>query len=116
LAEKTENFVVLNGDIKGISKKIDEGYFDKLGINAIWFSLLNKYMMQLTKELLLMLWLLDERLDERPHFGTKEDLAALLKKAHAHGIRIILDVCTNTGPVTDIDTVWPSACKNGTTM
>jgi glycosidase len=26
------------GDIKGISKKIDEGYFDKLGINAIWFT------------------------------------------------------------------------------
>ena len=26
------------GDIKGIIKKIDEGYFDKLGINAIWFT------------------------------------------------------------------------------
>jgi alpha-amylase len=26
------------GDIKGITKKIDEGYFDKLGINAIWFT------------------------------------------------------------------------------
>jgi alpha-amylase len=39
------------GDIKGISKKIDEGYFDKR-INAIWFTpLSNKYMMQLTKEL-----------------------------------------------------------------
>jgi alpha-amylase len=25
------------GDIKGITKKI-EGYFDKLGINAIWFT------------------------------------------------------------------------------
>jgi glycosidase len=31
-----ENYVVLK-DIKGITKKI-EGYFDKLGINAIWFT------------------------------------------------------------------------------
>jgi alpha-amylase len=26
------------GGDKGITKKIDEGYFDKLGINAIWFT------------------------------------------------------------------------------
>jgi alpha-amylase len=31
-----ENYVVLK-TIKGITKKI-EGYFDKLGINAIWFT------------------------------------------------------------------------------
>jgi alpha-amylase len=30
-------------------------------------------------------------IDNWTNFGTKEDLAALLKKAHAHGIRIILD-------------------------
>jgi alpha-amylase len=27
------------GDIKESQKKIDEGYFDKLGINAIWFTI-----------------------------------------------------------------------------
>ncbi len=26
------------GDIKGITQKIEEGYFDKLGINAIWLT------------------------------------------------------------------------------
>ena len=26
------------GDIKGITKKIEEGYFTDLGINAIWFT------------------------------------------------------------------------------
>src|SRR5690606_24291811 len=26
------------GDIKGIIMKIDEGYFDRLGINAIWIT------------------------------------------------------------------------------
>jgi alpha-amylase len=33
-----ENCGFEGGDIKGITKKIDEGYFDKLGINAIWFT------------------------------------------------------------------------------
>ncbi|HRN99792.1 MAG TPA: alpha-amylase family glycosyl hydrolase, partial [Flavobacterium sp.] len=26
------------GDLRGIIKKIDEGYFDKLGVTAIWFT------------------------------------------------------------------------------
>jgi alpha-amylase len=26
------------GNLKGIIKKLDEGYFDKLGTNAIWFT------------------------------------------------------------------------------
>jgi alpha-amylase len=34
----TENYVVLKEVILKESKKIDEGYFDKLGINAIWFT------------------------------------------------------------------------------
>jgi hypothetical protein len=34
---KQENFVVLKVEISNFSK-IDEGYFDKLGINAIWFT------------------------------------------------------------------------------
>jgi alpha-amylase len=102
------------GDIKGISKKIDEGYFDKLGINAIWFTPIVEQIHDAVDEGTGLsyafhgYWTRDwTSLD--PNFGTKEDLAALVKKAHAHGIRIILDgVLNHTGPVTDIDTVWPS--------
>ena len=44
-----------------------------------------------------------------PSFGTKKDLAELVQKAHAKGIRILLDAVINhTGPVTSIDTVWPN--------
>ncbi|EIA09606.1 alpha-amylase family glycosyl hydrolase [Flavobacterium frigoris] len=102
------------GDIKGISKKIDEGYFDKLGINAIWFTPIVEQIHDAVDEGTGLsyafhgYWTRDwTALD--PNFGTKEDLAALVKKAHAHGIRIILDgVINHTGPVTNEDTIWPS--------
>lgn len=102
------------GDIKGISQKIDEGYFDKLGINAIWFTPVVEQIHDGVDEGTGLsygfhgYWARDwTSLD--PNFGTKEDLAALVQKAHAHGIRIILDgVINHTGPVTAEDTVWPN--------
>ena len=102
------------GDIKGISKKIDEGYFDKLGINAIWFTPIVEQIHDAVDEGTGLsygfhgYWARDwTALD--PNFGTKDDLAALVQKAHAHGIRIIMDgVINHTGPVTAEDTIWPS--------
>ncbi|MBX9886356.1 MAG: alpha-amylase [Flavobacteriaceae bacterium] len=102
------------GDIKGISKKIDEGYFDKLGINAIWFTPIVEQIHDAVDEGTGLsygfhgYWTRDwTALDA--NFGTKEDLANLVKKAHAHGIRIVLDgVINHTGPVTEVDTVWPN--------
>ena len=102
------------GDIIGISKKIDEGYFDKLGINAIWFTPIVEQIHDAVDEGTGLsygfhgYWARDwTALD--PNFGTKDDLAALIQKAHAHGIRIIMDgVINHTGPVTAEDTIWPS--------
>lgn len=40
------------GDFAGVTQKINEGYFTKLGINALWFSLsLNKFTELQMKEL-----------------------------------------------------------------
>jgi alpha-amylase len=102
------------GDIIGISKKIDEGYFDKLGINAIWFTPVVEQIHDGVDEgtgfsyAFHGYWTRDwTALD--PNFGTKKDLAALVEKAHAHGIRIILDgVINHTGPITAVDSVWPN--------
>ncbi|RTY71529.1 alpha-amlyase [Flavobacterium sp. GSP27] len=102
------------GDIKGITKKIEEGYFDKLGINAIWFTPVVEQIHDAVDEGTGLsygyhgYWAKDwTALD--PNFGTKKELAELVKKAHARGIRIILDgVINHTGPVTEIDTVWPN--------
>jgi alpha-amylase len=101
------------GDIKGITQKIDEGYFTKLGINVIWFTPVVEQIHDGVDEGTGMsygfhgYWARDwTALDK--NFGTKKDLAELVKKAHAKGIRIMLDgVINHTGPVTEADTVWP---------
>lgn len=101
------------GDLKGITQKIEEGYFDKLGVNAIWFTPIVEQIHDGVDEGTGLsygfhgYWTRDwTALD--PNFGTKADLKKLVETAHAHGIRILLDgVINHTGPVTAIDTVWP---------
>ena len=102
------------GDIIGITKKIEEGYFEKLGINAIWLTPIVEQIHDGVDEGTGLsygfhgYWARDwTALD--PNFGTKEDLANLVKKAHERGVRIVLDgVINHTGPVTPEDPVWPS--------
>ncbi|NHM06746.1 alpha-amylase [Flavobacterium sp. CYK-4] len=102
------------GNLRGIIEKLDEGYFDKLGVNAIWFTPIVEQIHDGVDEGTGLTygfhgyWTRDwTALD--PNFGTKKDLAELVTKAHAKGIRIVLDgVINHTGPVTEIDTVWPS--------
>ena len=102
------------GNIKGVIQKIEEGYFEKLGINAIWLTPIVEQIHDGVDEGTGLsygfhgYWARDwTALD--PNFGTKEDLALLVQKAHSKGIRIVLDgVINHTGPVTTIDTVWPN--------
>lgn len=102
------------GDIKGIIQKIEEGYFTDLGINAIWFTPVVEQIHGGTDEGTGFTygfhgyWTKDwTALD--PNFGTKEDLHELVNVAHKNGIRIVMDAVINhTGPVTDLDTVWPN--------
>jgi alpha-amylase len=102
------------GDIKGITKKIKEGYFTKLGINAIWMTPIVEQIHGGVDEGTGLsygfhgYWAKDwTKID--PNFGTKEDLKELVEIAHKNGIRVLLDgVINHTGPVTDKDSVWPS--------
>jgi alpha-amylase len=101
------------GDIKGITEKIKEGYFDDLGINAIWFTPVVEQIHGGTDEGTGFTygyhgyWTKDwTALD--PNFGQMEDLAELVEVAHEHEIRILMDAVINhTGPVTPQDKVWP---------
>lgn len=103
----------MGGDIKGITRKINEGYFTDLGITAIWFTPVVEQVHGIVDEGTGPTygyhgyWAKDwTALD--PNFGTEEDLAQLVETAHKNGIRIILDVVLNhTGPVTDKDPAWP---------
>jgi len=102
------------GDIRGIIQKIDDNYFTDLGINAIWFTPVVEQIHESVDEGTGNTygyhgyWAKDwTNLDA--NFGTKEDLRELVEKAHQKGIRIVLDgVINHTGPVTNIDPVWPN--------
>ena len=103
------------GDLRGVIQKIDEGYFDALGINAIWMTPVVEQIHDGVDEGTGFsygfhgYWTRDwTALD--PNFGTEADLKELVDKAHAHGIRVLLDAVVNhTGPVTPEDAVYPEA-------
>ena len=103
------------GDFKGITQKIKEGYFTKLGINALWITPVVEQIHAGTDEGTGKsygyhgYWTKDWTAID-PNFGTKEDLKELVETAHEKGIRILLDAVINhTGPVTDEDPIWPKS-------
>ncbi|MFH0756288.1 MAG: alpha-amylase family glycosyl hydrolase [Bacteroidota bacterium] len=101
------------GDMAGVIQKIDEGYFDSLGVTALWMTPWFEQIHGSTDEGTGVTygyhgyWTSDWTSVD-PNFGTPEELSKLVETAHAHGIRIVMDVIINhTGPVTDQDPVWP---------
>ncbi len=100
------------GDLAGVTEKIEEGYFNDLGITAIWMTPFVEQVHGLVDEGTGPTygyhgyWAKDwTSLD--PNFGTEEELAQLIETAHQHGIRIVMDVVINhTGPVTESDPAW----------
>jgi len=101
------------GDIKGIIKKLDDGYFESLGINVIWLTPIVEQIHGGIDEGTGLsygfhgYWARDWTSID-PNFGTGADLSELVTKAHSQGIRVVLDgVINHTGPVTEIDTIWP---------
>jgi alpha-amylase len=102
------------GDIRGVIQKLDEGYFTNLGINAIWMTPVVEQIHGSVDEGtgntygFHGYWTKDWTTVD-PSYGTKTDLKELVEKAHAKGIRIMLDAVINhTGPVTELDPVYPS--------
>jgi alpha-amylase len=111
-SKKLRTFV--GGDLKGITQKIEEGYFNDLGIDAIWFSPVNEQIHGSVDEgqgktyAFHGYWIKDWTAIE-PNWGTEQDLKELMKVAHKNNIRVLMDVIINhTGPVTWKDPVWPS--------
>jgi cyclomaltodextrinase / maltogenic alpha-amylase / neopullulanase len=90
----------MGGDLAGITKKIEDGYFKQLGVNTLWISpvsqnaegawgLWNKGVTS-TFSAYHGYWPTALRaLDDR--FGTKEELRDLIKTAHDNGLNVILD-------------------------
>jgi len=87
------------GDIAGIQQKIDDGYFEKLGVNTLWVSPLNQnptepygwYEPQKTKfSGYHGYWpVSSSKVDFR--FGTNAELKNFVADAHKHDMNILLD-------------------------
>lgn len=104
----------MGGDFVGITQKIEEGYFDSLGVNALWFTPPVEQIRGATDEGTGLTyayhgyWARDWTAID-PNFGTREELATLVATAHEHDIRIMWDAVINhTGPVTMQDPSWPA--------
>lgn len=88
------------GDLAGVTAAIEEGYFDALGVRALWLSPFVRNP--------------EGSYDEHGHgvtgyhgywpirgreidarFGTEDELEALVSAAHAHGIRVLMDFVLN---------------------
>lgn len=109
----------MGGDLKGVIQKIEDGYFDYLGITAIWLTPLVEQIHAAVDEGtgntygFHGYWAKDWTCLD-PNFGTEKELAQLVESAHAHGIRVVLDgVINHTGPATDQDPFWTGWARTG---
>ncbi|WP_426103356.1 alpha-amylase family glycosyl hydrolase [Massilia sp. TSP1-1-2] len=103
----------MGGDLAGVTAKIKEGYFTTLGVDAIWISPPVEQNHASTDEGTGTsygfhgYWAKDFTSVDA-NLGTEADVKELVDTAHAHGIRVLLDVVMNhTGPVTQADPAWP---------
>ena len=106
------------GDLKGLTKKLNEGYFTDLGVNAIWitapyeqihgFTFGNTNNEQEGYGFLYYgyhgYWALDfSNMDA--NMGTAKDMEEFVDTAHSKGIRVVMDVVMNhLGYITAYDT------------
>lgn len=95
------------GDLAGMTKKLEEGYFDELGTNAIWISApyeqihgavsggdKNKNIKGYKHYAYHGYYALDFT-EVDSNMGTAEELEKFIDTAHEHGIRVIFDVVLN---------------------
>ena len=81
----------LGGTLKGLESKI--GYLKRLGVTALWVSPVFKQVVSDAHSY--HGYGIQNFLDVDPHFGSRQDLIDLVNTAHAHGIRVILDIILN---------------------
>lgn len=105
----------MGGDLAGITAKIKEGYFNQLGVDVIWLTPPVEQIHGATDEGsgksygFHGYWARDFTSVDA-NLGTEADMRELVDTAHAHGIRILLDIVMNhVGPQTDQDTAWPDS-------
>lgn len=104
----------MGGDFAGVTAKIKEGYFQELGVTALWITPPVEQIHGATDEGTGKsygfhgYWARDFTAIDA-NLGTEDELRTLVDTAHANGLRVLFDVVMNhTGPVTAGDPVWPA--------
>ncbi|MGW1398142.1 pullulanase-type alpha-1,6-glucosidase [Streptomyces sp. NPDC002405] len=104
--DPTDKGFYQGGDLKGLTNRLD--YIKGLGTTAIWLAPIfkNQPVQGTGKDVSAGYhgyWITDfTQVD--PHFGTNKDLATLVSKAHAKGMKVFFDVITNhTADVIDYE-------------
>lgn len=90
------------GDISGLTKKIEEGYFTELGVNVIWFTAAYEQMHgwcgggsgDFPHYAYHGYYGLDWTMMDR-NMGTVDEMRKFVNTAHENNIRVIMDVVTN---------------------
>jgi len=93
----------MGGDLQGVINKLNEGYFDSLGVNIIWISPVNDNPNEAFREYPAPhryfsgyhgYWPIHHlRVEEK--FGTMNKLKELVKTAHGKNIKVLLDFVSN---------------------
>lgn len=103
------------GDLRGLLDRLEQGWFDSLGVDAIWMTPFQEQIRGLVDEGTGPTygyhgyWIRDWTAVD-PALGTEDDLRAVVEAAHRRGIRVLMDAVINhTGPVTGEDPAWPAA-------
>lgn len=103
------------GDLKGLTQKVEEGYFDALGVNAIWITAPYEQVHGYTSANVQSnnanqypdpdrggfpyyayhgYWILDfSQIDA--NMGSETDFKNFVDSCHEHGIRVVMDVVMN---------------------
>ena len=92
----------MGGDFEGVTQMIESGYFNSLGVNALWLTPFNQAAdgtgmaadNQHKVSAYHGYWPVEPRkVDSR--LGTEEELQSLVQSAHEHGIRVMMDLVVN---------------------
>ena len=89
------------GDWAGIRDRIEAGYFDTLGVNALWISAVvdnpdgRESGADGRSYTAYHGYFPSAQRDTENHFGTMEDLRDMVDAAHRHGIRVLVDAVGN---------------------
>ena len=117
------------GDLKGITSKLNDGWFKRLGVNALWITAPYEQIHG---------WVVGGK-NEFKHYayhgyyaldftvldanmGTPQELREMVDTAHAQGIRVLFDVVMNHPGYLDIQSavdlklpvLWPNALEKAT--